>query len=140
MIGIVLVTHGSLGEALVHSMNIILGEQAQVEALSLMVEDDITVANKRLTEAVAKADEGDGVLILTDMLGGTPSNLSLALLGQPEIEVISGVNLPMLLKATQSRQQNDLRESASRVQEHGRSSIVMAREVLENGTGGAKGA
>ena len=140
MIGIVLVTHGSLGEALVHSMNIILGEQAQVEALSLMVEDDITVANKRLTEAVAKTDEGDGVLILTDMLGGTPSNLSLALLGQPGIEVISGVNLPMLLKATQSRQQNDLRESASRVKEHGRSSIVMAREVLENGTGGAKGA
>lgn len=140
MIGIVLVTHGSLGEALVHSMNIILGEQAQVEALSLMVEDDITVANKRLTEAVAKTDEGDGVLILTDMLGGTPSNLSLALLVQPGIEVISGVNLPMLLKATQSRQQHDLRESASRVKEHARSSIVLAREVLENGTGGAKGA
>lgn len=140
MIGIVLVTHGSLGEALVHSMNIILGEQEQVEALSLMVEDDITVANKRLTEAVAKTDEGDGVLILTDMLGGTPSNLSLALLGQPGIEVISGVNLPMLLKATQSRQQHELRESASRVKEHARSSIVLAREVLENGTGGAKGA
>jgi len=139
MIGIVLVTHGSLGEALVHSMNIILGEQAQVEALSLMVEDDITVANKGLRKAVKKADEGDGVLILTDMLGGTPSNLSLALLGQPEIEVISGVNLPMLLKATQSRQQHDLRESASRVKEHARSSIVLAREVLENGAGGAKG-
>ena len=138
MIGIVLVTHGSLGEALVHSMNIILGEQAQVEALSLMVEDDITVANKGLRKAVKKADEGDGVLILTDMLGGTPSNLSLALLGQPEIEVISGVNLPMLLKATQSRQQYDLRESASRVKEHARSSIVLAREVLENGAGGTK--
>jgi PTS system mannose-specific IIA component len=140
MIGIVLVTHGSLGEALVQSMSIILGEQEQVEALSLMVEDDIVVANKRLGEAVGKADQGDGVLILTDMLGGTPSNLSLALLGKPEIEVISGVNLPMLLKATQSRQQHDLRESASRVKEHGRSSIVMAREVLENGAGGAKGA
>jgi PTS system mannose-specific IIA component len=138
MIGIVLVTHGSLGEALVQSMSIILGEQEQVEALSLMVEDDIVVANKRLGEAVGKADQGDGVLILTDMLGGTPSNLSLALLGKPEIEVISGVNLPMLLKATQSRQQHDLRESASRVKEHGRSSIVMAREVLENGAGGAK--
>jgi PTS system mannose-specific IIA component len=140
MIGIVLVTHGSLGEALVQSMSIILGEQEQVEALSLMVEDDIVVANKRLREAVGKADQGDGVLILTDMLGGTPSNLSLALLGKPEIEVISGVNLPMLLKATQSRQQHDLRESASRVKEHGRSSIVMAREVLENSAGGAKGA
>jgi PTS system mannose-specific IIA component len=138
MIGIVLVTHGSLGEALVHSMNIILGEQEQVEALSLMVEDDIGDANKRLRGAVEKADSGDGVLILTDMLGGTPSNLSLALLGQPGIEVISGVNLPMLLKASQSRQQHDLGETAARVKEHARSSIVLAREVLENGSGGPK--
>lgn len=138
MTGIVLATHGSLGEALVHSMNIILGEQAQVEALSLMVEDDIGDANSKLRKAVETVDDGDGVLILTDMLGGTPSNLSLALLGQPGVEVISGVNLPMLLKATQSRQQHDLRGTASRVKEHGRSSIVMAREILENGKGGAK--
>jgi PTS system mannose-specific IIA component len=119
-------------------MNIILGEQAQVEALSLMVEDDIGDANSKLRKAVETVDDGDGVLILTDMLGGTPSNLSLALLGQPGVEVISGVNLPMLLKATQSRQQHDLRGTASRVKEHGRSSIVMAREILENGKGGAK--
>ena len=81
MIGLVLATHGTLGEALILSMNVILGEQAQVEPLSLQVEDDIEEASRRLNEAVKEADTGDGVLILTDMLGGTPSNLSLALLG-----------------------------------------------------------
>ena len=85
MTGIVLATHGSLGEALVQSMNIILGEQVQVEALSLMVEDDIGEANDRLAKAIETVDDGDGVLILTDMLGGTPSNLSLALLGRQGI-------------------------------------------------------
>lgn len=132
MIGLVLATHGSLGEALILSMNIILGEQSQVEALSLQVEDDIEAANSGLREAVRKVNTGDGVLILTDMLGGTPSNLSLVLLGQPGVEVVSGVNLPMLLKAAQSREQNSLKETALRVKEHGRSSIVMASEVLED--------
>ena len=102
MNGLVLATHGNLGEALIRSMEVILGEQPQVEALSLQVEDDIEAASKGLREAVAKVDSGDGVLILTDMLGGTPSNLALSLLGQPQIEVISGVNLPMLLKAAQA--------------------------------------
>jgi PTS system mannose-specific IIA component len=139
MIGLVLATHGSLGEALIQSMNIILGEQEQVEPLSLQVEDDIEEANRRLSEAVDNADSGDGVLILTDMLGGTPSNLSLALLSRPGIEVVSGVNLPMLLKATQTRQQSSLRETASKVKEHARSSIIMASEVLEEGKGEAPG-
>ena len=138
MVGLVLATHGTLGEALILSMNVILGEQPQVEPLSLQVEDDIEEANRRLNEAVKEVDAGDGVLILTDMLGGTPSNLSLALLGKPGIEVISGANLPMLLKATQARQKNDLRETARLVKDHGRSSIVMAGEVLEEG-GGARG-
>lgn len=131
MNGLVLATHGNLGEALIRSMEVILGEQPQVEALSLQVEDDIEEANRRLREAVKKVDAGDGVLILTDMLGGTPSNLSLALLGQPKIEVVSGVNLPMLLKATQARQKQGLKEAATQVKEHARSSIVMASEVLE---------
>jgi PTS system mannose-specific IIA component len=131
MNGLVLATHGNLGEALIRSMEIILGEQPQVEALSLQVEDDIEEANKGLREAVTKVDSGDGVLILTDMLGGTPSNLSLALLGQSGIEVVSGVNLPMLLKAAQARQELGLRETAAKVKEHARNSIVMASEVLE---------
>lgn len=138
MIGLVLATHGNLGEALINSMNVILGEQPQVEALSLQVEDDIDAANKGLRESVGKVNTGDGVLILTDMLGGTPSNLSLALLGRPGIEVVSGVNLPMLLKAAQARQQSGLRETALKVKEHARGSIVMASEVLEGGKGEAR--
>lgn len=135
MIGIVLATHGSLGESLIHSMNVILGEQPQIEALSLQVEDDIEKASKSLGEVVARVDSGDGVLILTDMLGGTPSNLSLSLLSRPGIDVLSGVNLPMLLKASQVRQEQGLLESATRVKEHARSSIVMASEVLNEGRG-----
>lgn len=133
MTGIVLATHGNLGEALISSMNFILGEQPQIEALALQVEDDIDEANGRLREAVRRVDLGDGVLILTDMLGGTPSNLSLALLGKPGVEVVSGVNLPMLLKAAQTRQQHELKETAMKVKEHARGSIVMASEVLEGG-------
>jgi PTS system mannose-specific IIA component len=139
MIGLVLATHGTLGEALILSMDVILGEQPQVEALSLQVEDDIEEANRRLNEAMKKVDSGDGVLILTDMLGGTPSNLSLALLGQSGVEVISGVNLPMLLKATQAREKHDLRGTAMLVKDHARSSIVMAGEVLEEGGSGRGG-
>ena len=139
MIGLVLATHGSLGEALIASMDVILGEQAQVEPLSLQVEDDIDAATRGLNEAVEKVDIGDGVLILTDMLGGTPSNLSLSLLSRPGIEVISGVNLPMLLKATQTRQQYGLKDTAVRVKEHARGSIIMASEVLDNGKEGAPG-
>lgn len=135
MIGIVLATHGNLGEALINSMNLILGEQPQVEPLSLQVEDDIEVANGRLREAVKKVDAGEGVLILTDMLGGTPSNLALSLLGKPGVEVVSGVNLPMLLKAAQTRQQAALKETSLKVKEHARGSIVMASEVLEGGRG-----
>jgi PTS system mannose-specific IIA component len=131
MNGLVLATHGNLGEALIRSMEVILGEQPQVEPLSLQVEDDIEAASKGLREAVAKVDTGDGGLILTDMLGGTPSNLALSLLGQPQVEVVSGVNLPMLLKAAQARQEHGLKETAARVKEHARNSIVMASEVLE---------
>ena len=139
MIGLVLATHGSLGEALIASMDLILGEQPQVEPLSLQVEDEIEEATKGLKEAVEKVDSGEGVLILTDMLGGTPSNLSLSLLSRPGIEVISGVNLPMLLKATQARQQHDLKETASRVKDHARGSIILASEVLEEGKEGVTG-
>ena len=131
MNGLVLATHGNLGEALIRSMEVILGEQPQVEALSLQVEDDIEAASKGLREAVGNVETGDGVLILTDMLGGTPSNLALSLLGQPQIEVVSGVNLPMLLKAAQARQVHSLKETAAKVKEHARNSIVMASEVLE---------
>ena len=142
MIGVVLATHGELGRALIAAMEMIVGAQPQVTALSLQVADRIEDAAERLREAVEEADDGDGVLVLTDMLGGTPSNICLSLIGGPRpVEVVSGVRLPMLLKAVQARRDADLRETAAQVKKVGRSSIIVASEVLagpEGPEGGAR--
>ena len=131
MTGVVLATHGELGRALIGAMEMIVGAQPLVAALSLQVADRIEDATSRLQEALDGADEGDGVLVLTDMLGGTPSNLCLALIGGPRpVEVVSGVSLPMLLKAAQVRRESDLRETAAQVKKVGRSAIIVASEVL----------
>jgi PTS system mannose-specific IIA component len=131
MIGVVLATHGELGRALIGAMEMIVGAQPLVAALSLQVSDRIEDATSRLQEALDGADEGDGVLVLTDMLGGTPSNLCLALIGGPRpVEVVSGVSLPMLLKAAQVRRESDLRETAAQVKKVGRGAIIVASEVL----------
>jgi len=131
MIGMVLATHGELGRALIGAMEMIVGSQPLVAALSLQVADRLEDATSRLQEALDGADAGDGVLILTDMLGGTPSNLCLSLIGGPRpVEVVSGVSLPMLLKAVQARREFDLRETAAQVKKVGRSAIIVASEVL----------
>jgi PTS system mannose-specific IIA component len=131
MIGVVLATHGELGRALIGAMEMIVGAQPLVAALSLQVADRIEDAASRLQEALNGADEGDGVLVLTDMLGGTPSNLCLALIGGPRpVEVVSGVSLPMLLKAAQVRRESGLRETAAQVKKVGRGAIIVASEVL----------
>ena len=131
MIGVVLATHGELGRALIGAMEMIVGVQPLVSSLSLQVADRLEDATARLQEALDGADEGDGVLVLTDMLGGTPSNLCLALIGGPRpVEVISGVSLPMLLKAVQARRESDLRETAAQVKKVGRGAIIVASEVL----------
>jgi PTS system mannose-specific IIA component len=128
---VVLATHGELGRALIGAMEMIVGAQPLVAALSLQVSDRIEDATSRLQEALETADDGDGVLVLTDMLGGTPSNLCLALIGGPRpVEVISGANLPMLLKAVQVRRESDLRETAAQVKKVGRGAIIVASEVL----------
>jgi len=131
MIELVLATHGEIGRALIGAMEMIVGPQVRVAALSLQVADRLEDATFRLQEALDGADEGDGVLILTDMLGGTPSNLCLALIGGPHpVEVVSGVNLPMLLKAVQARRESDLRETAAQVRKVGRGAIIVASEAL----------
>ena len=131
MIGVVLATHAELGRALIAAMEMIVGGQEQVAALSLQVADQLEQTAVRLHEAVAAADGGDGVLVLTDMLGGTPSNLCLALIGGSRaVEVVSGVNLPMLLKAVQSRRELDLRETAVQAKKAGRGAVVLASEAL----------
>jgi PTS system mannose-specific IIA component len=131
MIGVVLATHGGLGEALIAAMEMIAGAQPRVAALSLQVADRLEDAAGRLQATVAGVDEGDGVLVLTDMLGGTPSNICLSLLGgAPPVEVVSGANLPMLLKAVQTRREAGLAETAALVRKAGRAAIIVAGEVL----------
>jgi PTS system mannose-specific IIA component len=140
MIGVVLATHGELGRALIAAMEMILGTQEGIAALSLQVADQLEVATARLQQAVEATDDGDGVLVLTDMLGGTPSNLCLSLIGGPRaVEVVSGVSLPMLLKAVQSRRESGLRETAAQVKKVGRSAIIVASEVLAGPDGGGQG-
>ena len=140
MIGMVLATHGELGRALIGAMEMIVGAQPRVAALSLQVADSIEDAASRLQQALDGADEGDGVLVLTDMLGGTPSNLCLALIGGPRpVEVVSGVSLPMLLKAAQARRESDLRETAAQVKKVGRGAIIVASEVLAGPEASAAG-
>jgi PTS system mannose-specific IIA component len=131
MVGVVLATHGGLGEAFIGAMEMILGAQPRVAALSLQVTDRLEDATKRLQAAVSGVDEGDGVLVLTDMLGGTPSNICLALLGEGRpVEVVSGASLPMLLKAVQARRGAGLAETAAQVKKVGRGAIIVASEAL----------
>lgn len=140
MIGVVLATHGNLGLALIGAMEMIVGPQPLVTALSLQVADRLEDATCRLHESFAGADAGDGVLVLTDMLGGTPSNICLALIGEARpVEVVSGVSLPMLLKAVQARREAGLSETAAQVKKVGRGAIVVASEALA-GPGTSTGA
>jgi mannose PTS system EIIA component len=129
MIGVVLVTHARFGEELLKSAQMIMGLQEQCAALSI----DVSTAMDRMLDeirgAVAQTDTGDGVLILTDMFGGTPSNLSLSLLGKGSIEVITGMNLPMLLKILGSRTL-PLAKLAAEAKAAGRNGILVAGEVL----------
>jgi mannose PTS system EIIA component len=132
MIGILIVTHRQLAEALLSASDLILGHLEKVVAVSLdpsAMPDD---ARQQIAEALAKLNTTDGVLILTDMFGGTPSNLSLSFLKENQVEVISGVNLPMLIKVNQLRNGkfSNLREMALALKQSGQQGITVASELL----------
>ena len=130
-LGIILVTHADYGSALLRAAEFILGTQSDCTAISVDVSQDVSDTVHRLNEAVIRLDTGAGVLILTDMFGGTPTNLSLALLGNANVDVITGVNLPMLLKVFGCRNQ-DLATAAREAVEAGLKGIVAAGEMLRN--------
>ena len=131
MIGIVVVTHGRLAEELVNAAQAIVGTIPRIEAVSIGWSDDVSVARDAIARALqgAGGSETDGVLILTDMFGGTPTNLSLPFLS-PTVEIVTGVNLPMLIKLTQSRE-GSLREIARMVRDQGQEAIYVATDLLE---------
>ncbi|MFP4071061.1 MAG: PTS sugar transporter subunit IIA [Desulfovibrionales bacterium] len=129
MVGVVLVTHARFGEELLKSAEMILGPQEGCVALSIGVSRDMESILKSIRKSVDDTDLGKGVLILTDMFGGTPSNLSLSLLGSGKIEVVTGINLPMLLKILGSRTL-PLQKLAAEAKGAGKNGILVAGEVL----------
>ena len=130
MIGLVLVTHGQLASQFVAAMEHVVGPQKQVAAICIGPDDDMEQRRRDILDAVAKADTGEGVILLTDMFGGTPSNLAISVMDKARVEVIAGVNLPMLIKLASVRETKDLREAVDQAQESGRKYISIASRVL----------
>ncbi|MEO9615583.1 MAG: PTS sugar transporter subunit IIA [Nitratireductor sp.] len=130
MIGVVLVTHGRLAEEFRHAVEHVVGSQDAFETVPIDADDDIELRRQDIVEAVAKVDDGAGVVILTDMFGGTPSNLAISVMEPGRIEVIAGMNLPMLIKLTSVRANNDMAAALEGAQAAGRKYINVASRVL----------
>ena len=130
MIGIIIVTHGNLALELKSAMEHILGIQKNIEIISIKSDDDLEIKKSALEESIKKVDEENGVIILTDMFGGIPSNLAISLLKIGKIEIISGVNLPMLIKLIGLRDSNDLQKVATESKESAQKYISIASEIL----------
>lgn len=131
MIGIVIITHGTLADAFLSAAQQVTGEQHQVETISLMPEDDMEQRRTELVQAMNRVNTGQGVIILTDMFGGISSNLAMSMLSMPMVEVIAGVNLPMLIKLFSKRKDSSLSECATAAQTAGRKYINVATHLLE---------
>ena len=130
MIGIIILTHGNLALELKSAMEHILGIQKNIEIISIKPDDDLEIKKSALEESIKKVDEENGVIILTDMFGGTPSNLAISLLKIGKVEIISGVNLPMLIKLVGLRDSNDLQKVATESKESAQKYISIASEIL----------
>ena len=130
MIGVVVVTHGQLATELVNAAETIVGDLPRFAAVSIGWHEDTQDARDEIAEAVARVRQEQGVLILTDMFGGTPSNLAMTFLEQGKVEVITGVNLPMLIKLASTTEPADLLQVARDMREHGRNAIWVASDLL----------
>jgi mannose PTS system EIIA component len=130
MIGLVLVTHGRLAEEFRHAVEHVVGPQQNFETVSIGADDDMEQRRRDIVDAVARVDTGTGVVILTDMFGGTPSNLSISVMNSGRVEVIAGMNLPMLIKLSSVRAGDDMAVSLAEAQSAGRKYINVASQVL----------
>jgi PTS system mannose-specific IIA component len=130
MIGLVLVTHGRLAEEFRHALEHVVGKQEQIEAVCIGADDKMEARRDDIAAAIACADTGSGVIILTDMFGGTPSNLAISLLELGRIEVVAGLNLPMLVKLARIRKDTGLEKAATAAQDAGRKYINIASRIL----------
>ena len=130
MIGLVLVTHGRLAIEFRSALEHVVGPQRQIEAITIGPDDDVEQCRKNILEAVKRVDSGEGVAILTDMFGGTPTNIASTLLDAGKVEVVTGVNLPMLIKLAQVEAGQSLASVARLVGETGQKSIYIASDLL----------
>src|ERR1700712_4558605 len=130
MIGLVIVTHGRLAEEFVFAMEHVVGPQTAVAAICIGPEDDMERRRQDILKACEKVDDGSGVILLTDMFGGTPSNLAISVMDQTKAEVIAGLNLPMLIKLASIRDRGDLATVVAHAQEAGKKYISVASYVL----------
>src|SRR6266545_3152856 len=130
MIGLVLVTHGRLALEFRAALEHVVGPQRQIEVVTIGPEDDVERCRGEIIDAVKRVDTGDGVAILTDMFGGTPSNLAISVMSRPKVEVLAGINLPMLVKLAKVRDESPLSEAVAAAQESGRKYITIASRVL----------
>jgi mannose PTS system EIIA component len=133
MIGIVIVTHGRLAEEFILAAEHVVGQQAMMSAVCIGPDDDMETRRQDILAAVESCDSGAGVIILTDMFGGTPSNLSISVMKRGNVEVVAGANLPMLIKLAEVRAKAQLEQAALLAQEAGRKYISVASVVLAGG-------
>jgi PTS system mannose-specific IIA component len=135
VVGVVIVTHGLLATELLNAAETIVGDLPGFTAVSIGWHDDVTVATSAMTRAIARVDTGAGVLLLTDMFGGTPSNLAMTFLEADRIEVVTGVNLPMLIKLARAAATGNVLAAARAIADDGREAIRVASDLLR-GSGG----
>jgi PTS system mannose-specific IIA component len=130
MIGIVIITHVGLATEFRAALEHIVGPQVQLETVSIGADDDVEARRKELVQGIARANSGDGVIVLTDMFGGTPSNLAISVMEETGAEVLAGVNLPMLVRLASVRKDKPLAKAADLAKEAGRKYISVASQVL----------
>jgi mannose PTS system EIIA component len=130
MIGLVLVTHGRLADEFIHALEHVVGKQTQMEAICIGPDDRMDVRRADIAESIKRVDTGFGAMVLTDMFGGTPSNLAISLLEEGRVEVVAGLNLPMLVKLARVRKDCNLHKAAAAAQDAGRKYINIASQVL----------
>jgi PTS system mannose-specific IIA component len=135
VIGLLVVTHGRFAEEVAASARTIVGELEGLEAVSIDWNDDTDEATGRIRDALSRLDKGQGVLVLTDMFGGTPTNLALSMLEPGKVEIVTGVNLPMLIKFANLREGISLPDAAAQIAHQARESVQVASELLRGSEG-----
>jgi len=132
MLGLVLVTHGNLANEFVAAMQHVVGKQEQVETVCIGPEDNMEIRREEILRKVEQVNSGSGTLVLTDLFGGTPSNLAISIMDKAKVEILAGINLPMLIKIASLRKEKNLKDTALGAQEAGKKYINIASQLLGN--------